>query len=157
VDAEANTQMEGQIANGQDPAAPQIYAQEFLIGKITGQANRTAVPLSEVELRMLRLNLSRPESAVGIPVEALQDADQIYEKKLSMLLQAAYSHDGAVPKEQDKYRNAIQELKGSDHYLLIVAADAIPKRKSIATYAVYIIIALVMIGMIAILQFWTQK
>jgi len=134
----------------------QLDARQFLIDKIINQAKRTATPLTDVEERMLQLNLDRPESAAGIPVEALEDASQAYELKIAKLLQAAYSRDSSVPKEQEKYREAVRALKGSDHYILIIAADAIPRRKGIGTYAIYIIIGLATAALIAALQIWTR-
>jgi hypothetical protein len=134
----------------------QLDARQFLIDKIINQASRTATPLTDVEERMLQLNLDRPESAAGIPVEVLEDASQAYELKIAQLLQAAYSRDSSVPKEQEKYRDAVRALKGSDHYILIIAADAIPRRKGIGTYAIYIIIGLATAALIAALQIWTR-
>lgn len=135
----------------------QFAARQFLIDKITNQANRAAAPLSDVESRMLELNLNDPRTALGIPVETLEDPSHAYEKKLSLLLQSAYSRDRAIPEERKKYRQAMQALADSDHYILIIAADAIPQRKSIGNYAVYVIIALATAAMIAVLQFWTHK
>jgi hypothetical protein len=134
----------------------QLDARQFLINKITTQASRTATPLSEVERRMLELNLDEPESAAGIPVEVLEDKSQTYEKKIARLLQAAYSRDGDIPEEQEMYREAVRALRNSDHYILIIAADALPKRKRLGMYAVYILIALAMAAMIAILQVWLR-
>jgi hypothetical protein len=134
----------------------QLDARQFLIHKITSQASRIATPLSDVERRMLHLNLDDPGSAVGIPVELLEDTSRTFEKKIAKLLQAAYSHDCDMPKEQQKYRDAIRALKNSDHYILIIAADAIPHRKRVGNYAVYIIIALAMAMMIVALQLWTH-
>jgi hypothetical protein len=134
----------------------QLAARQFLIDKIVDQAGRTDMPLSNVEERMLQLNLDRPESAAGIPVEVLEDAGHEYEGKIARLLQAAYSRDGRAPEEQEKYREAIRVLKDTDHYILIIAADAIPRRKGIGTYAIYIIIALAVVAMVAALQLWTH-
>lgn len=134
----------------------QIEARQFLINKITGQAGRAAAQLSDAELRMLQLNLKDPESAGGIPVELLQDTSKTFEMKIAGLLQAAYSRDKDSPKEQQKYREAVHALQDTSHYILIIAADAIPRRKSLGKYAIYILIALAMVGMILGLQLWTR-
>jgi len=134
----------------------QLDARQFLINKITGQAGRTATPLSDVERRMLQLNPDEPESAAGIPVEALEDTSRTYEKKIAALLRAAYSRDSNIPAEQQKYRDAIRALRNSDHYILIVATAAIPQRKRMGDFAIYILIALAMAVMIAVLQIWTR-
>jgi len=134
----------------------QLDARQFLIDKITNQASRTAVYLSDVEHKMLHLDLDDPVSAADIPIEALQDTSRTYETKIAKLLQAAYSRDAKSPEEQQKYREAIRSLKNSDHYILIIAADAIPHRKRLGSYAIYIIIALAMVMLIAGLQLWTH-
>jgi hypothetical protein len=134
----------------------QLDARQFLIDKIVRQASRTSTPLSDVERRLLELNLNQPESAAGIPVEVLQDDSRTHEKKVAQLLQSAYSRDAGVADEQQKYRDAIRVLRGGDHYILIIAADAIPRRRAIRSYAVYIIIALAMAALIAGLQIWTR-
>jgi len=100
--------------------------------------------------------VNEPESAIGIPVEALEDPSRTYEKKIATLLQAAYSRDGDIPAEQEKYRDAVQVLQNGDHYILIIAANAIPRRRRIGAYAVYVVIALAMVAMILVLQFWTR-
>lgn len=134
----------------------QLDARQFLIDKITNQAGRTATPLSDAERRMLQLDLHDPQSAAGIPVEVLEDKSQTYEQKIAKLLQAAYSRDSDAPEEQQKYREAIRALRNSDHYILIIAADAIPRRKGLGQYAIYIIIGLAMAAMIVALQLWTR-
>lgn len=134
----------------------QLDARRFLVNKIANQASRTATPLSDAERRLLELNLDDPGSAIGIPVEMLDDTSRTYEKKIAALLQAAYSRDSNAPSEQQKYRDAVRALKDSDHYILIIAADAIPRRKSLGNFVIYIIIALAMAVMIAVLQFWTR-
>ena len=55
----------------------QFEARRFLIDKIIVQAGSTNTPLSDAEKRMLQLNLEEPGSAVGIPVEVLEDKNQI--------------------------------------------------------------------------------
>lgn len=134
----------------------QLDARQFLIDKITGQASRSSIPLSDGERRMLQLNLDEPESATGIPVEVLEDSNRALENKIAQLLKAAYSHDRGVPEERRKYREACQALKNSDHYILIIAADAIPHRKRLGNVTIYVIIALAMAAVIAALQIWTK-
>lgn len=135
----------------------QLDARQFLIDKITGQATRTATHLSDAEQRMLQLNLDDPLSASGIPVEVLQDKSRTYEKKIAKLLQSAYHRDREVAQEQQRYRDALRALQNSDHYILIIASDAIPQRRRFRNVAVYVIIALAMVVMIVVLQIWTRR
>lgn len=134
----------------------QFDARQFLIDKINSQASRTATPLSDGEQRMLQLNLDDPGSAVGIPVEVLQDQSRTYEKKIAKLLQSAYQRDREIPQEQQRYRDALRALQNSDHYILIIASDAIPQRRRFRNVAIYVIIALAMVAMIVVLQIWTR-
>ncbi|HLJ30210.1 MAG TPA: hypothetical protein VKY85_26115 [Candidatus Angelobacter sp.] len=134
----------------------QLDARQFLINKITDQASRTATSLSDVERRMLQLNLDEPESATGIPVEVLEDTSRTYEKKITGLLQSAYNRDRDFPQEQRKYKDALRSLRNSDHYILIIATAAIPQGKRLGNFAVYILIALAMAVMIVVLQIWTR-
>src|SRR5262252_9358120 len=91
----------------------ELDARQFLIDKITNQADRTATSLSDAERRMLQLNLDEPGSAIGIPVEVLEDKSRTYEKKMTKLLQSAYNRDSDIPQETQKYREATRVLKES--------------------------------------------
>lgn len=135
----------------------QLDARQFLINKITNQASRTATPLSDAERRMLQLNLDEPESATGIPVEVLNDTSGKYEAKITWLLQSAYKRDLGNRDEQQKYKDAMQALKNTDHYMLIIASAALPQRKQLSNVVVYLIIGLAVVAMILALQWWTRK
>ena len=134
----------------------QFEAREFLISKIINESNLAGVTLSDSEFRMLRLNTEVPDSAIGIPVDVLKDTTGLHEKKMSKLLQAAYHRDRQTPNEQKKYREALRTLTNSKHYILIVATEALPQKKRLGSYAVYVLIILAMAAMIVALQFWTR-
>jgi ribose 5-phosphate isomerase len=134
-----------------------LEARQFLINKIVKEATRTGIVLSDAERRMLQLKLDEPESATGIPVEVLEDASGTYEKKMFKLLRAAFNRDRQIPQEQQKYREAIRTLRDTDHYILIIATGAIPQKRHLSSYAVYIIIALAVAAMILALQLWTRR
>lgn len=135
----------------------QLEARQFLVNKITIEAGVSGVPLSDAELRLLQLNLAEPGSAVGIPVEVLEDKDRTHEDKIRALLQSAYVRDANDPEEQQKYKDAARTLKDSDHYIRIIVASAVPRRNLIGNVAIYILIALAMTAMIVVLQMWTHK
>lgn len=134
----------------------QLDARQFLIDKIMNQASLASISLSEVERRMLQLNLDEPQSATGIPVEALEDTSRVYEKKMAELLRAAYARDRDLPRERQRYRDAIHTLRDGDHYILIIAAGVIPQRNKWGDFAIYILLALATVAMIAVLQIWTR-
>lgn len=135
----------------------QLDARQFLVHKITIEAGVKGVPLSDAELRLLQLNLAEPASAVGIPVEVLEDKSGIHEDKIRALLQSAYARDADDPEEQQKYKDAARTLKDSDYYIRIIVAAAVPRRSLMSNLAIYILIALAMTAMIVVLQMWTRK
>jgi|SRR5579864_1032470 len=134
----------------------QLDARQFLVHKITAEAGLSGVTLSDAELRLLLLNLDEPESAAGISVDVLEDTSGVHEKKIRMLLQAAYARDAGNPEEQQRYKDAARALKGSDHYIRIIVAEAVPRKSLIGNIAIYVVIALAMAAMIAVLQMWTR-
>lgn len=142
---------------GQMNFSSQLDARQFLVNKITIEAGVSGVVLSDAELRLLLLNLNEPESATGIPVEMLEDEKGTHENKIRALLQSAYSRDGDDPEEQRKYKDAAQALKGSDHYIQIIVASAVPRRSLIGDIAIYVLLALAMVAMIVVLHMWTRK
>lgn len=134
----------------------QFEARQFLIDKIIVQAGSTNTPLSDVEKRMLQLNLEEPGSAVGIPVEVLEDKNRAFENKAVRLLKAAYNHDRDNAQEAQRYKDAVLALRNTDHYILIIATASIPVRRRWGQLLVYLIIILAMAGMIVVLHFWTR-
>src|SRR5215471_2006639 len=133
-----------------------LGARQFLVNKITAEAGISGTALSDAELRLLLLNLDEPESATGIPVEVLEDTSGTHEKKIRALLQAAYARDAKNPQEQQKYKDAARALKGTEHYMRIIVAVAVPRKSLISNVAVYLIIALAVALMIVALQIWTR-
>jgi hypothetical protein len=109
----------------------QAEAKQFLANKIITEAGFQSVPLSEVDKRLLFYSVDEPESAAGIPEDELADVNDDYEDKIGALLKQAFQRDQDKPEEQQKYRDAIQELKKGDHYLLVMAQTAIPDSKAI--------------------------
>ena len=134
----------------------QFEARQFLIDKIIVQAGSTGNPLSDAEKRMLQLNLDDPGSAIGIPVEVLEDKSRAFENKAVRLLKAAYNHDRDNAQEAQRYKDAVRALRNTDHYILIIATAATPVRRRWGQLLVYLVILLAMAGMIVVLEFWTR-
>lgn len=149
--AKTQSQLEGEMT-----FPSQLAARQFLVNKITAEAERAAVPLTEGETRMLELNLDIPKTAIGIPVEMLEDKSHIFESKFVRLLKAAYNQDRDNAQEVERYKEALRALRNSDHYMLIVATEAIPVRRNWSRVLVYLLIALAMAGMIVGLEVWTK-
>lgn len=134
----------------------QLDARQFLVNKITRQAGRSGVVLSDAELRLLLLNMNEPGSATGIPVEVLEDEKGEHENKIRALLESAYARDRDYPEEQQKYKEAARALKASDHYIRIIVTTVAPRRSWMGNIAIYIFLALAMAAIIVVLQMWTK-
>src|ERR1700682_6446035 len=109
------------------PFSNQLDAKQFLVDKIVSEAQSQCVQLSDIDRRMLLFSVDEPESATGIPIEVLEDVSQVYEAKIIKLLKAVYQKDSNNPEERQKYRDAMRNLKGSDHYILVMASAALPR------------------------------
>jgi hypothetical protein len=134
-----------------------LDARQFLVNKIVAQSVRTGDHLSDVDRRMLLLNLDEPQSAAGIPVAVLEDASRTYENRIVHLLKSAYERDRNYPEECRRYRQALQELVGTKHYVLMIASVAIGDEKTPhSNTVIYVIIALATAGIIALLAWWTR-
>src|SRR5215470_11807576 len=132
----------------------QLDARQFLINKITAQASQNGTALSDAETRMLQLNLDEPGSAIGIPVEVLEDKSRTFENKAVRLLKAAFNRDRDDAQEEQRYKDALRRLRDSDHYILIIATAALPRPKNWSRLLVYLLIVLAMAAMIVVLEMW---
>jgi len=103
----------------------QLDAKQFLVNKIVSEAAFQGVPLPDVERGLLLFSEQEPGSDAGIPDDVLQDIDLEYEKKITNLLKAAYKRDRDNPEMREQYEDAMRELDGSDHYILVMAAPAL--------------------------------
>jgi hypothetical protein len=134
-----------------------LDARQFLINKIVAQSVRTGDRLSDVDRRMLLLNLDEPQSASGIPIAVLEDTSRAYENRIVHLLKSAYDRDRNYDQERQQYRLALQELVGTKHYVLMIASAAIGDEDTPSSNTViYVIIALATAGIIALLAWWTR-
>ena len=129
------------------PFSNQLDAKQFLVDKIVSEAQSQGMPLSDTDRRMLLFSLDESESATGIPVEVLEDTSGVYEAKIIKLLKAAYQKDSNNPEERRKYRDAIRTLKGSDHYILVMASAALP-RNGIGVSRLTLIAMLIVVAVI---------
>jgi hypothetical protein len=133
-----------------------LDAKQFLVNKIVAQAVRTGVRLSDVDRRMLLLNLDEPQSAAGIPVAVLEDTGRTYENRIVRLLKSAYERDRNHSEERQRYRQALQQLVGTRHYVLMIASAAIGNEAKPSNVAIYVIIGLAVAGIAVLLAWWSQ-
>ncbi len=134
--------MEGQMTY----SAREEDAKQFLVNKITYEAELKGVKLLYVEQKMLQVNLAEPDSAAGIPVTLLRDKEQQFEAKIAGLLRSAYARAGDNPGEQELIRDAVHSLTGSTHYIVVPASTALAPQPGGWGFVILIVIALAMGG-----------
>ena len=83
------------------------------------------MPLSDGEQKLLLFGEQDPESPTDPPDELLEGIDYEFEKRITSLLKAAYERDRNNPNEREKYTDAMQKLKGTNHYILVMAEPAL--------------------------------
>ncbi len=96
-------------------------AKEFLADKISQESGLEGAPLSDVERRLLLFSEQDPGSEQGIPEDMLYDTDFDWEARMTALLRQAWQRDKADPAERQKYLDAMERLKSSDHYIQVIA------------------------------------
>ena len=134
----------------------QMDAKKFLASKIVSEANLQGLPLSEGEQKLLLFSEEDPESPTDIPDELLEGIDHEYEKKITGLLRAVYDRDRDNPQELEQYQDAMQKLKGSDHYILVMAEPALAERRVARDLVIYIVIALVLVAAAIAFALWRR-
>jgi len=131
-----------------------MAAKKFLASKIVSQANLQGLPLSDGEQKLLLFSEQDPESPTDIPDELLEGIDHEYEKKITDFLRAAYKRDRDNPQEREQYQDAMQKLKGSDHYIQVMAEPALAERHPARDMAIYIAIGLAVLGAAVAFAVW---
>jgi hypothetical protein len=99
-------------------------AKEFLVSRIVAESQREALPLSEIERKMLYFT----ESGWTLP-DIMEVSDEFdreydqdeYEKKIAKLIRNALSRNQKESKAAyDEWQAAIRILRKEDHYLLVM-------------------------------------
>jgi hypothetical protein len=139
----------------------QMAAKQFLASKIVAEANLKGMRLSDGEQKVLLFSEQDPESPTDIPDELLEGIDYEFEKKITSLLKAAYERDRINPQELKQYQDAMQKLKGSDHYILVMAEPALAeshvtgvKASAARDMVIYIAIGLAVVAVAFAIAFW---
>src|SRR5579859_1740779 len=99
-------------------------AKDFLVQQTAEQAQLDAVPLSDLEKRMMYFTETdeMPEDPIQLndEFEAQYDTDE-YEKKISRLMHSAYTRiKKENPESTRRWNDALKELRKGDHYLLVL-------------------------------------
>ena len=102
-------------------------AKEFLIGTIAKQAQRTGIPLSDIERKILyfsETDRTLPDIAeVNEAFERDHDRQQ-YEKKIVNIVRQFRARRDISTDDSDLWRAGVDKLREGDHYLLVMLKDA---------------------------------
>ncbi|MGB6724085.1 MAG: hypothetical protein WBE72_25040 [Terracidiphilus sp.] len=99
-------------------------ALDFLAGRIAAEAEREAVPLSEIERKMLYFSETEwtlPDMAeVSAEFDRNYDQDE-YERKIAGLIRKIEAHSNSGDEqERETWVTAVERLSTGDHYLLVM-------------------------------------
>jgi hypothetical protein len=142
-------------------------AKEFLIARVTKEADMENVPLSEVERKMLYFTEVYPSLPdiyeVNAEFERTCDSDE-YERKITDLLRKARDRDREQSLVQgQQWEDAIDALKQEDHYILVMVYRAFPQfRKAllpthrIRDYVIYIAIGIGVVLVAIAIATWSH-
>ncbi len=109
------------------PIRTERDAKEFLAAQIVAEAERSGVPLSEVERKTLYFS----ETGWNLPdrdevnAEFERDYDQdAYEEKISGLVRSIYARDDRTDREIEAWSQSFERLGDEDHYVLVLISGA---------------------------------
>lgn len=105
-----------------------VAAKQFLISRVIEEANLEAIPLSEIEKKMLQFTEVYPTIPdiyeVNDEFERNYDSDE-YEKKIALLLKNARDRDEqGNPSRKQEWIDSLAALREEDHYILVMTNQA---------------------------------
>jgi hypothetical protein len=117
------------------PQMNAISAKEFLISKVTKEAETEQMDLSNVEKKMLYFTEAHPSLPdiyeVNAAFERNYDSDE-YESKIVRLLRSACDRDRrSSPSQEQVWDDALDAMKLEDHYILVMAYRAFPQYRKL--------------------------
>jgi hypothetical protein len=112
-----------------------IAAKQFLISRVTEEAEIEQTNLSDVERKMLHFTEVHPSlpdiHEVNAAFERGYDSDE-YEAKITRLLKKARDRDSrSSPQRERVWDDALNALKSEDHYILVMAYRAFPQYRKL--------------------------
>jgi hypothetical protein len=136
-------------------------AKEFLVSRIIAESQREAVPLSEVERKMLYFS----ETAWTLPdISEVNDAfdreynQGEYEQKIGRLVRNLRTNARANNREEfDSWTEAVSAIRQEDHYLLVLIGTAESSTLSVRRLLGLLAIALVVACAIMAIGFWINR
>ena len=96
-------------------------AKDFLVSKVVEEAQTRGISLSDAERKMMYYSVLERTVADEV-ADQFPEYDPEYEQKISDLLRSSYGRNDA---DRSEIKAAIKKLKTGDHYLSIMAGQAI--------------------------------
>ena len=136
-------------------------AKQFLISKVTQEAESSHVHLSEVERKMLYFTEAHPTLPdileVNAEFERNYDSEE-YEDRIARLLKNARVRDNQLsPTHEQEWKEALDALKKEDHYILVMAAQAFSNSGAGHRFRDFVIYIVVGIGVVVAMLWWSFK
>jgi hypothetical protein len=100
-------------------------AKQFLLSKVTDQANRDSVALDEIERRMFLFSevSGNPDFEAQEKFDSDNDS-KIYESKVTKLLRRSYARDKKTEDGRASWKAALKALNREDFYGLVMVDQA---------------------------------
>jgi hypothetical protein len=148
-------------------------AKQFLISRVIEEAESEHIPLSEIEKKMLYFTERYPTLPdiyeVNDEFEREYDSDE-YEEKIAGLLKKARDRDGNESADLERqWKEALDQLREEDHYILIMVDMAFGSRAAfkrraafgprnrVRDFLIYVAIGIGVVLILVFASFWSTR
>jgi hypothetical protein len=143
-----------------------VAAKQFLISRVTAEAELERVPLSDVETKMLHFTEVHPSLPDIYDVYAEFERDynsDEYEKKVAGLLKNAHDNDRKQSAGAEQpWKDALNALRAEDHYILVMTGQAFgfgseSRGSRFRDFLIYISIGVGVVLLLFLWSLWSAK
>ena len=143
-----------------------VAAKQFLISRVTAEAELERVPLSDVEKKMLHFTEVHPSLPDIYDVYAEFERDynsDEYEKKVAGLLKNARDNDRKQSAGAEQpWKDALNALRAEDHYILVMTGQAFgfgseSRGSRFRDFLIYISIGVGVVLLLFLWSLWSAK
>jgi hypothetical protein len=143
-----------------------VAAKQFLISRVTAEAELERVPLSDVETKMLHFTEVHPSLPDIYDVYAEFERDynsDEYEKKVAGLLKNARDNDRKPSADaEQQWKDALNALRAEDHYILVMTGQAFgfgseSRGSRFRDFLLYISIGVGVVLLLFLWSLWSAK
>ena len=126
-------------------------AKDFLVDKVVAEAQIGGVAMSQAERKMMYYSVLEKTIADEV-ADQFPDYDPDYEAKISGLIRSAYKRNEA---DRVEIKAAIKKLKSGDHYLVIMADEALnPPGPSVNSKKRQALMVAGLVGLMTLVTYW---